>query len=86
MAAGEATDGTAHARPRMVPRDGWGQAVVPGQGRPAAAPVADGATAREHEGFPDALRAAIAASGRSLESLRRRLAARGTPVSIATLS
>jgi hypothetical protein len=38
------------------------------------------------DGFPEALRAAIAASGRSLESLRRRLQERGTPVSIATLS
>lgn len=36
--------------------------------------------------FAAALRGAIADSGRSLESLRRRLAARGTPVSIATLS
>lgn len=40
----------------------------------------------EPEGFAEALRSAIAASGRSLESLRRRLAERGTPVSIATLS
>ena len=51
----------------------------------------DGATrgqarAPEPEGFSDALRTAIASSGRSLESLRRRLAERGTPVSIATLS
>ena len=38
------------------------------------------------DAFADALRAAIAGSGRSLESLRRRLAERGTPVSIATLS
>jgi hypothetical protein len=38
------------------------------------------------DGFADALRSAIAGSGRSLESLRRRLAERGTPVSIATLS
>jgi hypothetical protein len=38
------------------------------------------------DGFSEALRTAIAASGRSLESLRRRLAERGTPVSIATLS
>jgi hypothetical protein len=37
-------------------------------------------------GFPEALRVAISRSGRSLESLRRRLDERGTPVSIATLS
>lgn len=53
--------------------------------------VVDGATrggsrAADPDGFPDALRAAIAGSGRSLESLRRRLEERGTPVSIATLS
>ena len=42
--------------------------------------------AGDPDGFADALRTAIAASGRSLESLRRRLAERGTPVSIATLS
>jgi hypothetical protein len=36
--------------------------------------------------FPNALRAAISGSGRSLESLRRRLQERGTPLSIATLS
>jgi hypothetical protein len=51
----------------------------------------DGATrgrsrAAEPDGFSDALRTAIASNGRSLESLRRRLAERGTPVSIATLS
>ena len=38
------------------------------------------------DAFSDALRTAIAGSGRSLEALRRRLAERGTPVSIATLS
>jgi hypothetical protein len=56
-----------------------------------AGDAVDGATrghprAPEPEGFSDALRKAIAGSGRSLESLRRRLAERGTPVSIATLS
>lgn len=52
------------------------------------ADAAHAAKAAEAAGaaFPTALRAAIAASGRSLESLRRRLQDRGTPVSIATLS
>jgi hypothetical protein len=36
--------------------------------------------------FPDALRTAVRRSGRSLESLRRRLEERGSSVSIATLS
>lgn len=56
-----------------------------------AGDAVDGAThARPRPGSPDgfseALRTAIAGSGRSLESLRRRLSERGTPVSIATLS
>jgi hypothetical protein len=42
--------------------------------------------ASDPDAFSDALRTAISGSGRSLESLRRRLAERGTPVSIATLS
>jgi hypothetical protein len=57
----------------------------------AAGDAVDGATRGgsrrgEPDGFADALRTAIAGSGRSLESLRHRLAERGTPVSIATLS
>jgi hypothetical protein len=57
----------------------------------SAGDAVDGATrgaqrATDPDAFPEALRAAIAGSGRSLESLRRRLAERGTPVSIATLS
>jgi hypothetical protein len=44
------------------------------------------AAKRAPEEFHEALRAAIAASGLSLESLRRRLDERGTPVSIATMS
>ena len=86
MTAGDATEGAAHARRRMVARDGREHGMSPGQGRAAAPQMADGPAAHEHEGFPDALRAAIRASGRSLESLRRRLEERGTPVSIATLS
>ncbi|SDO60838.1 hypothetical protein SAMN04489867_0142 [Pedococcus dokdonensis] len=57
----------------------------------ASGDAVDGATrggsrVAEPDGFSEALRSAIAGSGRSLESLRRRLAERGTPVSIATLS
>jgi hypothetical protein len=76
MTSGDATDGAARAEGQMADRDGPGRGVFSGHGPATAA----------HEAFPDALRAAIAASGRSLDSLRRRLEERGTPVSIATLS
>ena len=57
----------------------------------AAGDAVDGATressrAAEADTFSETLRTAITSSGRSLESLRRRLEERGTPVSIATLS
>ncbi len=74
MTSVDARDGAAGARRRIAAPGAQGRGQVEGHGSVA------------HEGFPDALRAAIAASGRSLESLRRRLEERGTPVSIATLS
>jgi hypothetical protein len=63
-----------------------GERDRPGHGELSGHWSATAATTHEHESFPDALRAAIVASGRSLDSLRRRLEERGTPVSIATLS
>lgn len=76
MTSGDAKDDGARARGRKAAGDKHGRGPLSGHRS------ATGAA----EGFSDALRAAIAASGRSLESLRRRLEERGTPVSIATLS
>ncbi len=73
MTAGDAAEGRGTGEP-LDPRRPELSAVGPRLQLPA------------HWDFPESLRAAISASGRSLESLRRRLSERGAKVSIATLS
>jgi hypothetical protein len=60
----------------------------PGMSRrqPGDQPARDTASHATADGFAHAFRDAVAASGLSLESLRRRLDLRGVPLSIATLS